>query len=143
MEFIVSIHMNYSEKHKNKIPLTLSLLQLSTKPNGKPATKRKHQCSGKSTSNKAATATKTIGFGKALNGNLLDNQAPCEKSLLLSFSLLRRMLQLTTQQLCQGKTQTLSCWTSTLQLARQEVGQKMLQMKRCWTLWTPKNQLIL
>ena len=137
MEFIVSVHVKNSEKHKNKIPL-------STKPNGKPASKRKHQCSqtGKSTSNTAATAMKTIGFGKALNNNLLDNQAACEQSLLLSFSLLR-MLQLTTQQLCQGKTQTLSCWTSTLQLARQKVGHKMLQMKPCWTFWTTKNQLIL
>ena len=140
MEFIVSVHVHVknSEKHKNKIPL-------STKPNGKPTSKRKHQCSEtrKSTSNKAATAMKTIGFEKALNGNLLDNQAACEQSLLLSFSLLRRMLQLTTQQLCQGKTQTLSCWTSTLQLARHKVGQKMLQMKPCWTLWTTKNRLIL
>ena len=49
MEFIVSVHVKNSEKHKNKITL-------STKPNGKPASKRKHQCSqtGKSTSNKAA-----------------------------------------------------------------------------------------
>ena len=36
MEFIVSVHVKNSEKHKNKIPL-------STKPNGKPASKRKHQ----------------------------------------------------------------------------------------------------
>ena len=140
MEFIVSVHVKNSEKHKNIIN------PLSTKPNGKPASKRKHQCSQtrKSTSNKAATAMKTIGFGKALNGNLLlDNHAACGQSLLLSFSLLRRMLQLTTQQLCQGKTQTLSCWTSTLQLARQKVEQKMLQMKPCWALWTTKNRLIL
>ena len=137
MEFIVSGHVKNSKKHKNIIPL-------STKPNGKPASKRKHQCSqtGKSTSDKAATAMRTIGFGKALNGILLHNQAACEQSLLLSFSLLRRMLKLTTQQLCQGKTQTLSCWTGTLQLARQKVGQKMLQMKPCWTSWTTKYRLI-
>lgn len=48
-------------------------------PNGKPANKRKHQCSGKSTSNKAATAMKSIE--KALNGNLSDNQgASCRSS---------------------------------------------------------------
>ena len=128
--------MKNSEKHKNKIPL-------STKPKGNLHPRgntsalrlaNQHQTC------KAATAMKTIGFGKALNGNLLlDNQAACEQSLLLSFTLLTRMLQLTTQQLCQGKTQTLSCWTSILQLARQKVGQKMLQMKPCWTLWTTKN----
>ena len=68
----LDVHVKNSEKHEKKLPS-------STKPNGKPATKRKYQCSGKSTSNKAATAMKTIG--KALNGNLSYNQgASCKSS---------------------------------------------------------------
>ena len=66
------IHVKNSEKSEKKI-------RSGKKPNGKPATKRKHQCSDKSTSNKAATAMKTIG--KALNGNLSGNQgASCKSS---------------------------------------------------------------
>ena len=69
----LDIHVKNSEQHKKKIPS-------SRKPNGKLATKRKHQCSGKSTSNKAATAMKTtIIIGKALNGNFSGNQgASCK-----------------------------------------------------------------
>ena len=68
----LDVHVKNSEKHEKNLPS-------STKPNGKHATKRKHQCSGKSTSNKATTAMKTIG--KALNGSLSDNQgASCKSS---------------------------------------------------------------
>ena len=81
MEFIVSVHVKNSEKHKNIIPL-------STKANGKPASKET-DC-------------------------LSDWQINIKQSCHCHISLLRRMLQLTTQQLCHGKTQTLSCWTSAL-----------------------------
>ena len=67
----LDVHVKNFEKREKKLPS-------STKPNGKPATKRKHQCSGKSASNKAATAMKTTG--KALDGDLSDNEGASRKA---------------------------------------------------------------
>ena len=137
MEFIVSVHVKNSEKHKNKIPLLKYKAKWKTCIQEETPVLSDWQINIK----QSCHCHENNWFWESPTWQLVRqyNQAACEQSLLLSFSLLRRMLQLTTQQLCQGNTQTLSCWTSTLQLARQKVGQKMLQMKPCWTLWTTKN----